>query len=97
MEEKHIPLIWRIWLLHIEIFGIYKTCFFENLGAFLWKTFEDFGINLLFSFGIWSFIAIDEFQKKFSPRILQRYLLHSKDIRKEQDLILLPMYMSMFL
>ena len=40
---------------------------------------------------------IDEFQKKFSARILQRYLLHSKDIRKEQDLILLPMYMSMFL
>ena len=30
-------------------------------------------------------------------RIQQRYLLHSKDIRKEQDLILLPMYMSMFL
>jgi len=35
MEEKHIPLIWRIWLLHIEIFGIYKTCSFENLGVFL--------------------------------------------------------------
>ena len=42
-------------------------------------------------------VSIDEFQKKFSARILQRYLLHSKDIRKEQDLILLPIYMSMFL
>ena len=42
-------------------------------------------------------VSIDEFQKKFSARIQQRYLLHSKDIRKEQDLILLPMYMSMFL
>ena len=42
-------------------------------------------------------ISIDEFQKKFSAHILQRYLLHSKDIRKEQDLIFLPMYMSMFL
>lgn len=42
-------------------------------------------------------VSIDEFQKKFSARILQRYLLHSKDIRKEQDLILLPMYMAMFL
>ena len=42
-------------------------------------------------------VSIDEFQKKFSPLILQRYILHSKDIRKEQDLILLPMYMSMFL
>lgn len=42
-------------------------------------------------------VSIDEFQKKFSARILQRYLLHSKDIRKDQDLILLPMYMAMFL
>lgn len=42
-------------------------------------------------------VSIDEFQKKFSARILQRYLLHSKDIRKELDLILLPMYMAMFL
>ena len=42
-------------------------------------------------------VSIDEFQKKFSARILQRYLLHSKDIRKEQDLVLLPMYMAMFL
>ena len=50
MEEKHIPLIWWIWLLHIEIFGIYKTYSFENLGVFLWKIFEIFGIFLLFSF-----------------------------------------------
>ena len=42
-------------------------------------------------------VSIDEFQKKFSARILQRYLLHSKDIRKERDLIMLPMYMAMFL
>ncbi len=42
-------------------------------------------------------ISIDEFQKKFSARILQRYLLHSKDVRKDQDLIMLPMYMAMFL
>ncbi len=42
-------------------------------------------------------VSIDEFQKKFSARILQRYLLHSKDIRKELDLIKLPMYMAMFL
>ena len=42
-------------------------------------------------------VSIDEFQKKYSARILQRYILHSKDIRKEQDLISLPMYMSMFL
>ena len=41
--------------------------------------------------------SIDEFQKKYSSRIQQRYLLHSKDIRKEQDLICLPLYMTMFL
>lgn len=42
-------------------------------------------------------VSIDEFQKKFSSRIYQRYLLHAKDIRKEQDLLCLPLYMTMFL
>ena len=41
--------------------------------------------------------SIDEFQKKFSSRIYQRYLLHAKDIRKNNDLICLPFYMTMFL
>lgn len=41
--------------------------------------------------------SIDEFQKKYSARILQRYLLHSKDLRKEQDLLCLPLYMALFL
>lgn len=42
-------------------------------------------------------VSIDEFQKKFSSRICQRYLLHAKDIRKEQDLLYLPLYMAMFI
>jgi hypothetical protein len=41
--------------------------------------------------------SIDEFQKKFSSRIYQRYLLHAKDMRKEQDLLCLPLYMTLFL
>lgn len=41
-------------------------------------------------------VSIDEFQKKFSARIQQRYLLHSKDIRKEQDLILLQFICQCF-
>lgn len=41
-------------------------------------------------------VSIDEFQKKFSSRIYQRYLLHTKDLRKEQDLLCLPLYMTMF-
>ena len=79
-------------LVCIEILGIYKVCSFENFGIFQQKTFENFGI-----FHSNHLVIIDEFQKKFSTRIQQRYILHSRDIRKEQDLILLPMYMSMFL
>ena len=41
--------------------------------------------------------SIDEFQKKFSSRIYQRYLLHAKDMRREQDLLCLPLYMALFL
>ena len=38
--------------------------------------------------------SLDEFQRKFSARINRRYLLYTKDIRKEQDLICLPAYMA---
>lgn len=41
--------------------------------------------------------SIDAFQKKFSERILHRYLLYTKDMRKEQDMFCLPIYMSLFL
>lgn len=41
--------------------------------------------------------SIDEFQRKFSGRILYRYLLHTKDVRKEQDMFCLPIYMTPFL
>ena len=41
--------------------------------------------------------SIDEFQKKFSSRILQRYMLYTKDLRKEHDLQCCPVYMTAFL
>ena len=44
-----------------------------------------------------SHVSIDEFQKKYSSRILARYLLYTKDLRKERDLLCLPMYMTAFL
>ncbi len=42
-------------------------------------------------------VSIDEFQKKFSSRILKRFMLYTKDMRKEEDLFCLPVYMTMFL
>lgn len=41
--------------------------------------------------------SIDAFQKKFSARILRRYLVHTKDLRKEHDMLCLPVYMTAFL
>lgn len=38
--------------------------------------------------------SLDEFQRKFSSRINQRYLLYTKDLRKEKDIIFLPVYMT---
>lgn len=38
--------------------------------------------------------SLDMFQQKFSSRIKQRYLLYTKDIRKEADIICLPVYMT---
>lgn len=41
--------------------------------------------------------STDEFQKKLSARILHRYLVHPKDLRKEQDMLCIPVYMTPFL
>lgn len=41
--------------------------------------------------------SFDEFCKKFSARILHKYIIYTKDLRKEQDVMYLPTYMSQFL
>ena len=38
--------------------------------------------------------SLDEFQRKFSARILRRYLLYTKDLRKDKDIFCLPAYMA---
>ncbi len=38
--------------------------------------------------------SLDEFTKKYSSRIGKRYLLYTKDIRKDSDIICLPVYMT---
>ena len=46
------------------------------------------------SSGYKSHKSLDEFQRKFSSRIDRRYLLYTKDLRKEEDIICLPVYMT---
>lgn len=41
--------------------------------------------------------AIDEFYKKFSNRILNRYIIHTKDIYKDKDILCLPIYLTQFI
>ena len=41
--------------------------------------------------------SLDAFQKKFSNRIGNRYLVYPKDLRKEQDLLYVPVFMTMLL
>ncbi len=41
--------------------------------------------------------SLDKFQEKFSSRIFKRYLLYNKDLRKEKDIICLPVYMASLL
>lgn len=41
--------------------------------------------------------SLDEFFKKYSSRILWRYIVYTKDYAKDQDVICLPAYMSPFL
>lgn len=41
--------------------------------------------------------SLDEFCKKYSSRILNKYLVYTKDYAREKDIIYLPIYMTMFL
>lgn len=41
--------------------------------------------------------SLDEFCKKFSGRISNRYLVYTKDLAKEKEILYLPMYMSFLL
>lgn len=41
--------------------------------------------------------SLDSFKKKFSDRILWNYLIYTKDLRKDGDIILLPTFLTMFL
>ncbi len=41
--------------------------------------------------------SLDAFCKKFSSRIKNKYLIYTKDMRKEEDVQYLPAYMTMFL
>ena len=41
--------------------------------------------------------SIDEFKKKYSSRISKSYLLYTKDLHKEGDIICLPVYMAALL
>lgn len=46
------------------------------------------------SSGYLSHKSLDEFAKKFSSRFSNRYLIYTKDFRKEHDIICLPIYMT---
>ena len=41
--------------------------------------------------------SLDAFVKKFSDRILQKYLVYTKDLQKDGDIICMPVYMTQFL
>lgn len=41
--------------------------------------------------------SLDVFSTKFSDRILQQYLIYTKDLSKDKDIICLPVYMAQFL
>lgn len=41
--------------------------------------------------------SIDVFYKKYSSRILERYIIHTKDVSKDQDILCLPIYLTQFI
>lgn len=40
--------------------------------------------------------SIDAFYEKLSERILKRYIIHTKDVSKDKDILCLPVYLTQF-
>ena len=49
------------------------------------------------SSGYKTHISLDQFKQKFQNRIGQNYLIYTKDLRKDSDILLAPVFMAMFL
>ena len=41
--------------------------------------------------------ALDAFSEKFSERILEKYLVYTKDLKKDGDILMLPVYLLPFM
>ncbi len=41
--------------------------------------------------------SLDVFSEKYSSRILEKYLIYTKDLRKDKDILMLPVYLLPFL
>lgn len=41
--------------------------------------------------------SLDAFMTKFSDRIAHNYLVYTKDLHKDGNILMLPVFMSMFL
>jgi len=68
----------------------YEVDFLLSRGAKLWPLeVKSSGYN--------THKSLDEFCKKYSSYISNRYLIYTKDLRKDQQTILLPVFMTMFL
>ena len=41
--------------------------------------------------------SLDAFAEKYSGRILEKYLVYTKDLKRDQDIMMIPVYMLPFL
>ena len=58
------------------------------------KTYREICPVEIKSSGYNSHKSLDRFHEKYSGRILQRYLVYTKDLKKDKDILCIPAYMS---
>lgn len=47
--------------------------------------------------GYQRYVSMDKFKEKFSGKIGERYIIYTKDLKEDGDLVYIPVYMTMFL
>lgn len=58
---------------------------------------SDFQYVILWNRGYKTHKSLDAFSEKFSSRVGERYLVYTKDLRKDGETTLLPVYMTVLI
>lgn len=94
---KHSEIPVDLGQKHFEIRADFPGKHFEIRVDFLIADADKISPIEVKSSGYKAHASLDAFCEKFSAKIKNKYLIYTKDLHKDRDILYLPAYMTMFL